>query len=255
MVQEHVPVHSIREIASNIFQLTFRSPNIAGLAVPGQFVNVKVDNTEGPLLRRPFSIYSVDKEDVSIIFNVVGPGTRALSDMAEGEVLDVLGPLGRGVFPYKDDGYETALLVGGGLGVAALPFLNSMIPSRKRRVTFLGARTASQIVRTGLEPVHAATDDGSEGLHGTVVDLLRSYLETTEIERPRIFSCGPLPMLRALKEVARAKEVECYLALEGEMACGIGLCQGCPVQTVNRKKKFDLVCSDGPVFEASTVSF
>jgi len=255
MVQEHAPVHSVEEIAPNIFQLAFRSQKIAGQAEPGQFVNVKVEDARGPLLRRPFSIYAVDKDNVSIIFNVVGRGTKLLAEMAVGENLDVLGPLGRGVFPYKDDGFGTALLVAGGLGVAALPFLNALIPIKKKRIAFLGARTASQIVRSGLDPVHVATDDGSEGLHGTVVDLLGRFLKTATVERPRIFSCGPLPMMRALKEFARDKSIECYLALEGEMACGIGLCQGCPVQTIEGKKKFELVCSDGPVFEASTVSF
>ena len=255
MVQEHAPVHSVREVASNIYQLSFRSAIIARQAAPGQFVNVKVDNVGGPLLRRPFSIYSVENYDVSIIFNVVGLGTRALSYMTVGETVDVLGPLGKGVFPYNDEAFDTALLVGGGLGVAALPFLSSLMPVTKKKVTFLGARTASQLVRAGLENVRVATDDGSEGSLGTVVELLRKFLETSNPDRPRIFSCGPLPMMRALKGLALQKKIECFLALEGEMACGIGLCQGCPVQTVNGKKKFELVCSDGPVFEASTVNF
>ena len=255
MIQEKAAVRSVREIAPSIFRLSFRSSAIAGRAVPGQFVNVKVENERGPLLRRPFSIYSAEDNDVSIIFNVVGAGTRAMSELTEDDVLNVVGPLGTGVFPYDDDGFSTALLVGGGLGVAALPFLNSRIAKKKTRVTFLGARSASQIVREGLEQVNVATDDGSEGRKGTVVELLGIFLDKTPVSRPRIFSCGPLPMMRALKELAAARKIECYLALEGEMACGIGLCQGCPVETRGGKKKYQLVCHDGPVFEASTVNF
>jgi dihydroorotate dehydrogenase electron transfer subunit len=255
MIQEHAPVHSVREIASNIFQLSFRSPTIARQAIPGQFVNVKVGDAAGPLLRRPFSIFSIEKETVSIIFNVVGPGTKILSQKETGELLDVLGPLGRGVFPYDDEQFQTALLVAGGLGVASLPFLNSQIPPGKKRISFLGARTAAQIVRVGLESIFVATDDGSEGFHGTVVDLFRIVLDRSVVEQPRIFSCGPLPMMRALKDFARTKNIQCYVALECEMACGVGLCQGCPVETLNGNRRYDLVCREGPVFEASRVNF
>jgi 2-polyprenylphenol hydroxylase and related flavodoxin oxidoreductases len=255
MVQEHARILAVNEIASNIFQLSFLSPSISLRALPGQFVNVRVEDSAVLLLRRPFSIFSVENEIVSIIFNVVGLGTKLLSQKKTGETLDILGPLGKGVFPYDDETYETALLVAGGLGVAALPFLNSRLRLSKKIVSFLGARTSSYVVRNGLDNVHIATDDGSEGFRGTVVELLKDIMRERTIGRTRIFSCGPIPMMRTLSKFAREKNIPCYVALECEMACGIGLCQGCPVETVDSKKKYNLVCKDGPVFEARKVNF
>ena len=255
MIQEHAPIHTVKEIASNIFQLSFHSSSISLHALPGQFVNVRVEESAVPLLRRPFSIFSVEDEIISIIFNVVGTGTRLLSQKKTGETLDVLGPLGKGVFPFGGDDYETALLVAGGLGVAALPFLNSRLRASKKVASFLGARTSSYVVRSGLDNIHVATDDGSEGFHGTVVDLLKNFMEKNTVQRPRIFSCGPTPMMRALAKYSRDKNIPCHAALECEMACGIGLCQGCPVETVGGGKKYALVCKDGPVFETNGIVF
>ncbi|HTR81005.1 MAG TPA: dihydroorotate dehydrogenase electron transfer subunit [Bacteroidota bacterium] len=255
MIQECSAVHSVEEIASNIFQLSFRSPSISRDVKPGQFVNVKVGNGIVPLLRRPFSIFSAEGNILSIIFNVVGLGTKLLSEKKPGEDLDVLGPLGSGVFPLDDASYETALLVAGGLGVAPLPFLTSRVPTAKKIYSFIGARTSAQLVKKGLRNIQSATDDGSEGIHGTVVTLLQSFTAQHRIESPRIYACGPTPMMRAVKEFAFEHKIPCFFALECEMACGIGLCQGCPVEMTNSGKKFSLVCKDGPVFEASTVSF
>ncbi len=254
-MQEYVSIQSVRVIASNVYQLSFLSPAIAHQAVPGQFVNVRVENSLVPLLRRPFSIFSVDHEIVSIIFNVVGLGTKLLSQKKQGESLDVLGPLGGGFFPLNDEGYETAVIVAGGLGIAAFPFLTSKLPQSKKIISFVGARTSQQLVTEGLKNLQIATDDGSEGFRGTVVSLLGQYIGERTIDRPRIFSCGPTAMMRSLAKFAEDKNIPCYAALEGDMACGIGLCQGCPVETRNGQKKYSLVCKDGPVFETRTVIF
>ncbi|HTX18384.1 MAG TPA: dihydroorotate dehydrogenase electron transfer subunit [Bacteroidota bacterium] len=255
MILEQAPVRTVTEVGSNVFQLTFSSLAIAREALPGQFVNVKTVDGSGPLLRRPFSISSVRDDEVSILFNVIGSGTKALSLMRKGEGLDVLGPLGKGTFPLDDDAYETALIVAGGLGVAPMPFLRASMPRGKKQFVFLGARSASQVVTVGLEDAQVATDDGSKGFHGTVVDLLRNTLVGNDLGHPRIFACGPLPMLRSLRELSEAKNIECYVALECEMACGIGLCQGCPVESSGPGKKYRLVCNEGPVFNALTVVF
>ena len=249
MIQEHAPIAAVKEIASNIFQLSFLSSSISRSALPGQFVNVKAEESAVPLLRRPFSIFSVEGETVSIIFNVVGLGTKLLSQKRAGETLDVLGPLGKGVFPFNDEKFDTALLVAGGLGVAAFPFLNSRLHASKKVISFLGARTSSFVVRKGLENIHVATDDGSEGFHGTVVDMLKNFMNENTVLHPRIFSCGPMPMMRTLAKYSREKNMPCYAALECEMACGIGLCQGCPVEAAGDGRKYKLVCKDGPVFD------
>ncbi len=254
MIQTHASVHSVEEIASDIFRLAFRSREISAAALPGQFVNIKVNDSLFPLLRRPFSIFFVEGEIVSIIFNIIGEGTRILVGKKPGDVIDVIGPLGNGFSAGMDsDNYKTALIVAGGLGIAPFPFFLSKLGKDKNVLFFVGARTSKQIVRHGIDHIHAATDDGSEGFAGNVVDLLTEHLSDHHYERPRIFCCGPTRMLRRLSEFAQQKRIECYASLECAMACGVGLCQGCPVETISGKKKYALVCKEGPVFETSTV--
>lgn len=252
MVQEACSVTAVHLVAPTMLVLSFRSEEIAGETLPGQFVNIKVNDGGVPLLRRPFSVYRVCGSDVEIIFNVVGIGTRTLSLKRSGDVIDVLGPLGR---PYGLDGeYDTAVLVGGGLGVAPLPMLTSGLrDTRKNIVTLLGARTADQIVTSHLTHVQIATDDGSAGHHGTVVDLLRSRLERKAYVRPKIFGCGPNPMLSNLSAVSAEFGVPCEVSLESAMACGIGICQGCPVETMDSEKKYALICKEGTVFDTRRI--
>ena len=255
MIQEKAPIHSVQEIASNIFQLSFVSPAISRTAIPGQFVNVRIQDSNVPLFRRPFSIFNVEDEVVSIIFSTVGIGTSLLSRKRPGTLLDVLGPLGHGTFPLRNEIGSSLLIVAGGLGIAAFPFFTSRVGGDSNIVTFVGARSSSHVVRAGLKNVHVATDDGSEGFKGTVVDLLKEYLIKHPLNRAHLFSCGPSAMMRAVSAFAREKGIPCHLALECEMACGIGLCQGCPVETINGKKKYQLVCKEGPVFDALDVNF
>lgn len=255
MIQEHCRIQSVKEIAPNIFELSFISQAISAQVLPGQFVNIRVEDSLVPLLRRPFSLFSVDAPLVSIIFNAIGIGTKLLSQKKPGDTLDIIGPLGNGVFPLDDGGFATALLVAGGLGVATFPFLTSRLSQTKNILTFIGARTMSNVIRTGLKNIQIATDDGSEGFHGTVVDLFKAFINEQSVDTPRIYSCGPLPMMRAVAQFAKEKNIPCYVALECEMACGIGLCQGCPVETTMGEKKYNLVCKDGPVFETRKVNF
>ncbi|MEK6650061.1 MAG: dihydroorotate dehydrogenase electron transfer subunit, partial [Bacteroidota bacterium] len=119
--------------------------------------------------------------------------------------------------------------------------------------TYLGARTERHLVRRHLENVHVATDDGTAGDRGTVVDLVRRHLHDRMPVGPKIFGCGPTPMLKALATMSLQLGVECELSLEGDMACGIGICQGCPVERTSGPKKYALVCTDGPTFHAQDV--
>jgi dihydroorotate dehydrogenase electron transfer subunit len=254
MIQTHAPVHSVEEIASGIFRLAFRSHEVASAALPGQFVNVKVNDSLFPLLRRPFSIFSVEGDIVSLVFNVIGEGTRVLVGKKRGDVVDVIGPLGNGFSAaMKSEKFKTALIVAGGLGIAPFPFLLSRLEDDKKVLSFVGARTSDQIVRLEMNHMQIATDDGSEGFAGNVVDLLAEHLLDHHYDLPRIFCCGPTRMLKRLSDFAQKKGIECYASLECAMACGVGLCQGCPVETINGKKKYVLVCKEGPVFETSTV--
>lgn len=252
MIQTLSPVTRLRSVAPNIFVLSFSAAGIAAQIKPGQFINIKINEFGLPFLRRPFSVYRVDGDEIEIIFNVVGLGTTLLSQKRPGDVVDIIGPLGS---PYDLAGdFQTALLVGGGLGIAPLPMITSFLTKTKTTlVTFLGARTADQIVPAHLVNIQIATDDGSSGFHGTVVDLLRSELDRERYPAPKLFACGPHPMLSALAALAGDRDIPCEISLESAMACGIGICQGCPVELRSGEKKYALVCKEGTVFDTKKI--
>jgi len=253
MTPEICPVQSVEQAARNIYVLTFISERIAGSVRAGQFVNVRPDDRSVPLLRRPFSIYAVEGNRVQLIFHVVGRGTALLSGKREGDTIDVLGPLGQ-PFNLDDGPFETAALIAGGLGVAPLPLAARRLRARGTRVvTLLGARTASVLVDRHFPDAYLATDDGSRGFRGNVVDLAERTLSQFSPGRMKIFSCGPIPMLRALQAYALRAAIPCDASLEGVMGCGFGICQGCPVELVNSSRKYALMCKDGPVFDMASI--
>jgi dihydroorotate dehydrogenase electron transfer subunit len=280
MTQGFYLVAGVRQAGENIFVIRFLAPALAASIKAGQFVNIKVAEGCDPLLRRPFSVYRTDDGHVEVIFNIVGKGTAILRRKAAGDFIDVLGPLG---VPYSlsDPAFTTGILVGGGLGVAPLPIATAGLKAAgKRVVTFLGGRTAGQVVQDFLDDPLLATDDGSLGFRGTVVDLLGAELSRRQLPLPKIFACGPTPMLRAVAEFARARGIPCEVSLEGPMGCGFGICQGCPVElagpatqagttgsatptgtagpatpagTAGPERKYALMCKDGPVFDIEKI--
>lgn len=252
IAQALIPVVDRSEIAEGIFIVRLRSEHLTKYASPGQFVNIRCGDGCLPLLRRPFSISRVEGDVLELMFNVVGQGTRMLASRKCGDLVDVMGPLG---VPFDLGGsFETALLVGGGLGAAPLPFLTDRLSREKKRVhTFLGARSAKQLTEKFLVDVHISTDDGSKGFHGTVVDGLKGYLSGNKPVKPKIFGCGPTRMLKALAGLADSAAIECEISLEGDMACGMGICQGCPVERTDGKKKYALVCVEGPTFNSHEI--
>jgi len=253
-VHQLCEVQSCRETAANTFLLRFVSSEIAASARPGQFVNVLAAETgKDPLLRRPFSIARVDGDVIELLFNVVGTGTNLLSRKRPGETIDVLGPLGR---PFSTDSeYDTALIAAGGIGVAPFPFLTQDLIERNKCIeTFIGFRNERQIYTSHLQNIHIATDDGSKGFHGTVVQLLESFLNRTDLGKVKIFACGPTAMLRILAELAKIRKICCEVSMEEHMACGIGICQGCPVERTGDGAKYALVCKDGPVFLTTEIT-
>ncbi|MGB2957524.1 MAG: dihydroorotate dehydrogenase electron transfer subunit, partial [Bacteroidota bacterium] len=120
-------------------------------------------------------------------------------------------------------------------------------------ITCLGARTAGQLVMEHLDNVQVATDDGSRGHHGNVVDLLKQIIADRRPDRPKMFGCGPTPMLRALAEFALSAGIPCEVSLEGPMACGFGICQGCPVELSGDEGGYALMCKEGPAFDVRTI--
>jgi len=251
-IQELALAESQTETAEGIWSLRFRSEALARRARPGQFVNVLLRDNYAPLLRRPFSISQVEGDSLTLVYNIIGRGTRLLAAKRAGDELDVLGPLGQ---PFDISGsFRTALIVAGGLGVAPFPFLMRALLAGGRAIrSYIGARSATQLLSLGLPDPHLATDDGSMGLRGTVVDLLREDVRKHPLGSAKIFACGPTPMMKALASFAAETKIECELSLEGDMACGIGLCQGCPVEMRSGEKKYSLVCVDGPTFPSKDI--
>jgi dihydroorotate dehydrogenase electron transfer subunit len=253
-INRDVPVTRIERVAEDTFALRFRAPELAASLRPGQFINILTAPGMEPLLRRPYSISDIRGDECEIMFALVGAGTAALAAKHPGDVIGVLGPLGN-TFGYEKD-FGTAVILAGGIGVAPFPLLTAELARRGRPVlTFLGARTAARVVTRGLVNVHLATDDGSSGHHGTVVSALDAYLAEREIERPMMFACGPNPMLASAQRFAAERGWACELSLESEMACGIGICQGCPVERHEGKRKYALVCTEGPCFDHRDIIF
>lgn len=244
------PVKSVIKLNSNIHLLEIYAPDLAEITIPGEFYNIKVSQTDYPLLRRPFSICDIEGEHIYFMFNVVGEGTELLSKKREGDTINLLGPLGKGF--NIDDDYDTAVIAAGGLGTAPFPLLRKKIKG-KRIASFVGGRNSREVVRYGFDNLHIATDDGSEGFHGNVVELLDKNLERLKEGRIKIFACGPNPMLRALQEFCRKYSFNCEVSMECAMACGFGICQGCPIESSHDSSAYKLVCKDGPVFNVKDV--
>ncbi|MFA7229305.1 MAG: dihydroorotate dehydrogenase electron transfer subunit [Melioribacteraceae bacterium] len=250
MYIEKASVESVKMIGEDTFLMKVLSPSVACLARPGQFCNIKVSESDFPLLRRPFSICDVEGDYIFFLFDIHGEGTKILSSKKKGDYIELLGPLGNG-FRY-DGEYDTAVIVAGGLGAAPFPFLIKNLPEEKNVMSLIGGRSKRNIVTHGLKNVVAATDDGSEGFHGTVVDLLKNELNKLSAAKIRIFACGPNAMLKALQNFSVEQNIDCQISVECAMACGFGICQGCPIDSASGES-YLLVCKDGPVFNADQV--
>jgi len=257
---QKLTVEKLVEVAPGVFQLRTRNNVLAGRAQPGQFVNIRVTDGHDPLWRRPLSVHDVDRrhDTVDFLFAVVGRGTRLLSQVQPGDHLDVLGPLGN-TFPVFPQ--QSAVLVAGGLGVAPfLFFARQLAAAGVSTVLLYGVRKATQLVPTDAFEelgvlVKVATDDGSAGLPGTVADLLRRELRT-QPEDAVVYTCGPLPAVRAVARVLAETPRRAYASLETRMACGIGACVGCAVRVRRRRPNdptYKLVCKDGPIFDLEEV--
>lgn len=237
------------------------APKIADDCLPGQFLNVKIGGNPELLLRRPFSIHRVSGPKVEILYEVVGKGTQALSAQKAGEYLDVIGPLGNG-FRLPAAISRPPVIVAGGMGVAPLIFLSEKLTECKARsvkrkiLVFIGAKAKNGILcakdfkELGCE-VKIATDDGSRGFKGKVTELLKDFItHYTSNITPEIYACGPRPMLQEAGRIAAYSGIPAQVSLEEHMACGIGACLGCIVQTKQGQKR---ACKDGPVFNAEEI--
>lgn len=222
---------------------------------PGQFFNIKITELHELFLRRPFSVHDIHRDNIKIIYKVVGKGTELLSGKKSGELLDIIGPLGNGFNLDLIPSYRNlqVILVGGGYGVSPLYALGKyLLKHRVNLVTLIGASTWDYILcrqkfrKIGM--VHVATEDGSGGYRGIVTDLLRHNLGKKHPAKVvKIYTCGPHDMLYEVIRIAKRYKIQCEVLLEGYMACGFGICLGCAVET---KTGYRFVCKDGPVFDA-----
>lgn len=247
---EIAKVVEVKKLSKSIYFLSAYAPQIASKIKPGQFCNIKVSNNTFPLLRRPFSISDVIDDKIFFMFDLHGEGTKILSEKKDGDFLDILGPLGNG-FSIKNN-FAKYLLVAGGLGVAPFPYLIKSL-GKINYECFEGARNKNLLTDYGLSNIHIATDDGSKGMKGTVIDLLRKHQSEFLNQNVKMLACGPTPMLRAIKNYCNENNIDCDVSTESAMACGFGICQGCPVPKSNDEGNYLLVCKDGPVFNINEI--
>lgn len=251
--KENGAVLSQREIAPNVYDMWIGT-SLAGQGRPGQFI-VLYPKAESTLLPRPVSICEIDREGgrLRIVYRIAGKGTREFSQYGPGGKISVMGTLGNG-FPLEASEGKTALLIGGGIGIPPMLQLAKELPGKKRLV--MGYRNSHLFLKEDLEAhgtVYVATEDGSEGTKGNVIDAITEQ----KIEGGVIYACGPMPMLRAIKKYAQEQNIKAYLSLEERMACGVGACLGCVCKTVKTDGHSHVnnarICTDGPVFEAKEV--
>ncbi|MGC8765691.1 MAG: dihydroorotate dehydrogenase electron transfer subunit [Brevinematia bacterium] len=237
--QENCKIISKR-LNGEFLYLTLKTENIAKNSKPGQFVNIRVIDCYDPLLRRPFSISDVNGDLLKLVIQIKGKGTKILADKKEEESLNLLGPLGNS-FPLD---VKNPLFVAGGIGIAPFPFLARYF---EKVILLYGIKSKDFLPDMSIIPhnvdVRIATEDGSLGERGTVVDLLVKH----SFEDKTIFVCGPVPLFRALSKIFSRCEnqISAYYLVESIMACGFGACKGCVIDT---RDGYRLVCKDGPVF-------
>ena len=261
-----------RVVAPEHNLLTVATVEIGRRARAGQFAQIRVPG-DGVFLPRPFSFLAAAEDHCQFLSRAVGPGTRALAQVAPGTELELLGPLGQGFDLTAAAAAGGVVLVGGGVGMPPLvhaaaelaPLTGSVLIGAARGELLLGVE---ELTRLGWR-VQLATDDGSRGHHGLVTDLLEEPLaaapvaggaaEEEQAPRAVVLACGPHPMLRRCAGLAAAAGVACQVAMEEPMACGFGVCLGCAIRmrapTANGAAgaAYALVCRDGPVFAAEGV--
>jgi len=264
-------VERVEPCGSDGFVLAVRPERPLPAVRASRFFMLKRLDRLSPLIPRPFSIYRQREGRLEFLIKVLGRGTRALAATRPGEELSLVGPLGNG-WPAIDGDGPPWVMLAGGVGCAPFPMaieqalagMDGRRPAAPGGLALLfGAASAGLLYDlealrgTGI-PVHVATDDGSAGRRGNVLDLLAELWRTGELpERARLLACGPDPMLVAVSRLARERGLDAWLSLETLMGCGVGICNGCPVATdpdgplgawPNAK-----CCVEGPVFKSDEI--
>ncbi len=263
-------VLSNQEISPGYHRMRILAPGFDEISRPGQFVMFRVQMSLPPLLRRPFGIFRTGflppdcdglppKEYLELLYKVVGRGTGIMSDLHEGDRVEVLGPLGKG-FDTGNPG-EEKILVGGGIGLVPLFSLALELTKTSKVRLLMGGRTRDDILavtefeRLGVE-TYVSTDDGSLGEEGMVTQVLQRKLD--KYPHAAVYACGPLPMLRAVHDICAPRGTSLQVSLEALMACGVGACLGCVVKGRGHSEENPQLlctCKEGPVFRAEQLDW
>ena len=245
--KETTKVISQERIATDIYSMWIET-SLAGSARPGQFISIYTKD-EGKLLPRPISICEIGTNRLRIVYRIAGAGTEEFSGYKAGDDVTILGPLGNG-FPLEA---KKAFLIGGGIGVPPMLELAKQLTGEKQII--VGYRD-ELFLKNELEKqgsLYIATEDGSTGTKGNVMDAIREHGLDAEV----IYACGPKPMLRAIKQYAAEHQIKAWISMEERMACGVGACLGCVCQTKDVDEHSQVhnkrICKDGPVFDAEEV--
>ena len=254
--REQAAVLNIEEIGKDIFSLVLQTRLIAKEAVPGQFVSV-YSNDKSRLLPRPISICEADEESgcLRLVFRIAGEGTREFSRLETGDKVDLVGPLGNG-FPAERAEGRRVWLIGGGIGIPPMLQLDHDLEEMGAAsgvTAILGYRDEKFLLEDFSCECVIATEDGSAGTKGNVLDAIRE----NDLKADVIYACGPTPMLRALKEYSLKEGIECWLSLEEKMACGIGACLSCVCRSTEKDEHSQVnnkrICTEGPVFLSTDI--
>ena len=238
----------------NFYFYEFQSEKQLEKIIPGQFVQVKIDDSPNTFLRRPFSIHDVDYKNNSLqlLIKIVGDGSKRLSILKPGDKVNMMYPLGNG-FPLYEN--RKALLAGGGYGIAPLYHLARELKPLNTACDFIfGARNINDLILTEkfseTAPLEICTEDASAGFHGMITE--HPAFENLDKQYDVVYTCGPEPMMKAIAAIAEEKNVECLLSLDNLMGCGIGVCLCCITPTNNGN---EIVCLNGPVFNSKDLKW
>lgn len=261
MIKDYtLPIYTQKQVSPEIYLLVIKNRVLASALRPGQFVEIRVDK-QTTYLRRPLSVHRVTGERIQFLYRVKGKGTHFLSRKKSGELLQILGPLGKGFTINKKfiDAFDKIVVIAGGIGIAPVFFLLEELRKfkKKKPEVFFGACNKKEIVlqrelkSIGI-PIHYATNDCSYGYGGRVTSLLSKAREKWDISKVLVYACGPEPMYKSLKDIFHlpSNDIYCEALFERLMGCGFGVCNSCSIMTNQGMRK---VCTDGPAFNLAEV--
>ena len=274
MLDKKVKIKNIRDLGRQNYLVTLKAPEQARLVRPGQFIMLKCveDVEENPLLRRPFTVFNIDRHarsgkpaGLELLVKDVGTGTHRLVQSRAGQVLSCLGPQGRGfqISARMRNRTAVACLIAGGVGIAPLFLLaQSLLAQNVKPVLFYGgANEADLVLREYFESlgidVFYSTEDGSFGERGLVTLALEQFIKRRSRRNIRAYACGPWAMMKAVHLLCTQNSLPCEVSLEARMGCSLGACLGCVVRSNNEQgeEQFLRVCQEGPVLSSRLIDW